>query len=425
MSSIIANSYKNKIIPWITWFLASIFFAYQYILRVMPSVIMQDLMQQFDLDSVLFGQFSGVYYIGYAVMHLPLGILLDRFGSKKIMPICIIFAVVGMLPILFAKNWLIAVIGRLFVGIGSSGAILSAFKVIHHMFGPEKFTRMLSFTVTIGLIGAIYGGGPLNCLCAKYDYKLVTMMIASSGVILSLIAYVVTPDFKNVQSQSILINIKEVFSNKRILWVCFCAGLMVGPLEGFADLWGKQFLEVTYGLNANVATNLISIIFIGACFGSPLLSFIAARINNDSITIFTSAIIMATGFLLLFSGIVNIVLLSIIFTIIGGFCTYQTYAIFKASTYVKEHAVGLTTAAANMIIMLFGYAFHTVIGFVINTSGGSDSAIALKKGVLVVPIGLLFGAIGFLLVYLQEKNLEQRFFILKHRLKKWLIVLSG
>jgi predicted MFS family arabinose efflux permease len=409
MSAIVANSYKTKLVLWVTWFVASAFFAYQYILRVMPSVIMQDLMQQFDLDPILFGQFSGIYYIGYAVMHLPLGMLLDRVGSKKIMPICIILAVIGMLPILFAENWMLAIIGRLLVGIGSSGAILSAFKVIHHMFGPEKFTRMLSFTVTIGLMGAIYGGGPLNYLCAKFGYKLVTMLLTGSGVMLSLIAYLVTPEFKNTQQQSMLSNIKEVFSNKKIWWVCFCAGLMVGPLEGFADLWGKQFLEVTYGFNANVATSLVSTIFIGACFGSPLLSYIATRINNDNITIFMSAIVMAVGFLFLLSGIGSMMLLSIVFTIIGGFCTYQTYAIFKASTYVREHAVGLTTAAANMIIMLFGYAFHTIIGTVINASGGSESAIALKNGVLVVPLGLLFGAIGFLLIYLQE-NQRLRFF---------------
>src|SRR5581483_9528944 len=156
---------------------------YQYILRVMPSVIMQDLMQQFALDAVLFGQFSGIFYLGYAAAHLPLGILLDRYGPKKVMPICIILAVIGTLPIIFSSNWVIALIGRLIVGIGSSGAILSAFKVIYSSFGSERFTRILSFTITIGLLGAIYGGAPLNYLCTIFDYKSIAIILALIGII--------------------------------------------------------------------------------------------------------------------------------------------------------------------------------------------------------------------------------------------------
>ncbi len=389
---------------WSTWFVASIFFAYQYILRVMPSVIMQDLMQQFTLDAVLFGQFSGIYYIGYAAAHLPLGLLLDRYGTKRIMPACILLAISGTLPIIFAKNWVIGIVGRLFVGIGSSGAILSAFKVIYSGFGPEKFTRMLSFTVTIGLFGAIYGGAPLNYLCTIFDYKSIALILAIIGIVLSLVAYIITPEFKAENVESILCNVKEVFSNKMIFIVCCLAGLMIGPLEGFADLWGKQFLEFTYALDSNVAAGLSSTLFLGTCFGSVLLSYIAARINNDSLTIFMIGCVMAIGFIILLLGVGNVATLSITLAIIGGCCTYQTYAIFKASTYVSERAVGLTTAVANMIIMLFGYAFHTTLGILINANGGSASASALKSGIAIIPIGLVLGALGFLAIYWQENK---------------------
>lgn len=404
MSTIVTNSSKTKLVIWSTWLIASVFYAYQYILRVMPSVIMQDLTEQFNLDPVLFGQFSGIYYLGYAATHIPLGIMLDRYGSKKIMPVCIVIAVIGMLPIIFAKHWLIAILGRLLVGIGSSGAILSAFKVIHHMFGPEKFTKILSFTITIGLVGAIYAGGPLNYLCANFDYKLVTMVLSGMGVVLGIVAYLITPEFHSQQTGSVLSDIKEVLGNSKILLVCSLAGLMVGPLEGFADLWGKQFLQYTYGFEGNVAASLSSTLFIGTCFGAPLLSFIASRINNDSLTILLAGCVMTIGFIAILFGVGNPAILSVIFAIIGGCCTYQSYAIFKASTYVNENAVGLTTAIANMIIMLFGYGFHTTMGIVINSFGGNTSAMALKYGTAVVPIGLILGSLGFLIIYWQESK---------------------
>lgn len=407
MSHNSTNAPRTKFIVWSSWLVVSVFFAYQYILRVMPSVIMQDLMQQFNLDTVLFGQFSGIYYIGYAAAHLPLGILLDKYGTKRIMPMCILLAIIGTLPIVFAEHWVIAFIGRLLVGIGSSGAILSAFKVIHSNFGPEKFTRILSFTVTIGLLGAIYGGAPLNYLCSMFDYKSISIILGLIGLILAVVAYVLTPESKAVRTESIAANVKEVFNNKMILMICCFAGLMVGPLEGFADLWGKQFLEFAYGLDSNVAAGLSSTLFIGMCFGSPLVSYIAARINNDSLTIFITGCIMIIGFIIILLGIGNSATLSVTLAIIGGCCTYQTYAIFKASTYVSESAVGLTAAVANMIIMLFGYAFHTTLGVVINMHGGSSSAIAVKHGITIIPIALALGALGFLAIYWQESKNRQ------------------
>ncbi len=91
---------KSRSIAWAMWSIVSLFYAYQYILRVMPNIMMDDIIHQFNIDTRTFGQFSGVYYLGYSLMHLPLGIMLDRYGPKKILPICLLMTVVGLLPLL-------------------------------------------------------------------------------------------------------------------------------------------------------------------------------------------------------------------------------------------------------------------------------------------------------------------------------------
>ncbi|MDP3640890.1 MAG: MFS transporter, partial [Alphaproteobacteria bacterium] len=102
----------SHFIKWTMWVVASIFYAYQYVLRVMPNIMLNDIMMQFNLNEASFGQFSGVYYIGYSLMHLPIGIMLDRYGPRKVMTACILMTVVGLLPIIFSEHWVFPIMGR-------------------------------------------------------------------------------------------------------------------------------------------------------------------------------------------------------------------------------------------------------------------------------------------------------------------------
>lgn len=398
----------SRTLAWTVWLIASIFYAYQYVLRVMPNIMMDQLLDQFQINAATFGQLSGVYYLGYALIHIPIGILLDRFGPKKVLPACMLLTSIGLLPILFAHHWLYPMIGRTLIGIGSSAAILGAFKIIRLTFQEAQFTRMLSLSVTIGLLGAIYGGGPLNYLCETLDYKTVVTIFAGIGVLLSILTYAIVPHISSTKHTAIWADLIAVLTNMRVLGVCIFAGLMLGPLDGFADVWGTGFLKNVYGLEGTLAASLPSAIFIGMCFGAPVLSLIAEKTNSYLGVIIASALIMGGSFFALVSGKMPIPTMGLTFILVGVCCAYQIIAIYKASTYVEEHIVGLTTAVANMIIMLFGYFFHSVIGLVVNNLGGPMDANALIGGITVIPVATAIAAVGFIIMALQDKARRNR-----------------
>lgn len=402
-----SSSSNSKVIIWMVWLIASIFYAYQYVLRVMPNIMLDDIMHQFNISAATFGQFSGVYYIGYSLMHLPIGIMLDRFGPRKTMSGCILLTVVGLLPLVFSNYWIFPIFGRFLMGIGSSAAILGLFKIIRMTFSAENFPRMLSISVTIGLIGAIYGGGPMSYMREIFGYENVILLLAMAGVILAFVTYWVVPDSKSEPQTTVISDIKEVLSNKKVILFCLFAGLMVGPLEGFADVWGTAFLKQVYGFNGTVAASLPSMIFIGMCFGAPILSFIAEKVGSYISTIIFAGVSMCIAFLLLLTFHLTSGAISFSFIVIGICSAYQILAIYKASTYVKEHIAGLTTALANMIIMIFGYAFHTAMGTTINAMGGPNSTIALKYGIAVIPIALFIGICGYVVIFVQEKKTKK------------------
>lgn len=386
------------------WIIASIFYAYQYILRVMPNIMLGDIMQQFGMDAALFGQYAGVYYIGYCLMHLPIGIMLDRYGPRKVMSGCILLTVIGMLPIIFASHWIYPIIGRALIGIGSSAAILGTFKIIRMIFSEKRFPRMLSLSVTIGLIGAIYGGAPVSYMASTLGYKAVVEIFAVLGLVLAAVTYSIVPDMESSKHGTVISDIREVFTNRRVIAVCCLAGLMVGPLEGFADVWGSEFFKQVYGFDSAASSYLPSMIFIGMCFGAPFLSLIAEKTGSYIGAIIGAGVVMLAVFTALLTGALTVGAISISFLLVGVCCAYQILAIYKASTYVADHVAGLTTAVANMIIMSFGYAFHTAIGGVLKVIGGADMAQPFIYAISVIPITLAIGVIGFAVLAWQDTS---------------------
>ena len=399
---------KARTVAWFVWMMGSIFYAYQFILRVMPNIMLDDIMQQFHIDAAVFGQYAGVYYIGYCLMHLPIGIMLDRYGPKNVMPCCILLTVLGLTPILYAENWIYPILGRAVIGMGSSAAILGTFKIIRMNFNEKHFSRMLSLTVTIGLLGAIYGGGPVGSLCASLGYRAVVYIFAALGLGLAALTYFLVPAVIPDRQESVLANIRSVLTNGKVVALCLFAGFMVGPMEGFADVWASDFLKQVYGFETKVADYLPSMIFVGMCVGAPVLSFIAEKMGHYLGTIIGAGLVMFMTFVALLMGVLTVSSITLGFLCVGVCCAYQILAIYKASTYVPERLAGLTTAVANMIIMSFGYGFHSVIGLVVNAYGGVHVFQSFVYGISVIPITLGIGVLGFFVLAMQEKNKREK-----------------
>jgi MFS family permease len=392
------------------WSAVSFFYAFQYILRVLPSILMDDLIVRFSMGTTLFGQFSGVYYIGYALVHLPIGVMMDRFGPKKIIPPCILLSVLGVLPFVFATHCFWPILGRVLTGIGSSAAILGAFKVIRMAFAEGRFARMLGITVSIGLLGAIYGGAPIRQLHTAFGARPIVIGLGIVGIILAALCQVAIPEADTVEevgekNANPFSTLGKILANSKVMLLCLSAGLMVGPLEGFADVWGPKFLSCVHGISPARASFFSSLIFMGMCFGSPVLSFIAEKTRRYFDTIIVSGILMFAVFAVII-GYSAVPTSAIVwgFLLVGLCSSYQVLVIYEVSMFVDEKMIGLASALANMVIMLFGYAFHGTIGFTIKACSRFGEEFSMRCGIAAIPIALILGCLGCYFVRRMSKN---------------------
>ncbi len=402
------TSYKSKYLPWLMWVLPLLFFTYQFILRLWPGLMMQSIMTQFSIDATQFGFIAAVYYYGYAGMQIPVAFLLDRFGTRQV--ICFFAILCGLATLLFTytNNWYLACLSRFLVGAGSAVGFLGVSKVLSQWFPRTQYTRMIGYSFTVGLLGAIYGGKPISLLIEHYSWQQVALCLALLSLLIGVAAYLVlrSPD-KSVQTEQStefkLVYFKSLLCSPA-LWVLALANLfMVGSLEGFSDVWGVPYLMKAYSIDKSEAAELISLVFVGMLFGGPILAALSKRCGNY-VVISLCGLCMAAAFLLLLfmSSNYHWWSLAALFFVIGVLCCYQVIVFAAGSELVAAQYLGVTVAFLNCINMLGGSFFHTTIGYVMDFFWAGEwstagvkvySLSAYQNALLVIPVCACIGAI--------------------------------
>lgn len=381
----------------LAWLAATIFFTYQYILRVMPNVMIDELMYKFQISASAVGQVAGLYYVSYTLMHIPIAILLDHIGPRKIIPTAAVCTVIGSLPLVYSDSWVLLTLGRLLVGAASSVGVLGIFKVIRMDFPEDRFTFMFGLSVFIGLIGAMYGGQPLNYLISNLGWGCTLNILSAIGLLIAAFAYFAIKEKKSDITHSSVINdLKELFSLKRWLILSIIGGLMIGPMEGFADNWGTKFFSVVYpGMDVNMSAFLPSVILLGLALGSPLVGFISSRTGKYYSILALCSIAMLIGFYAVLYYRPSFSVLFAILLIIGVASSYQTLIVYLASTLVPKNVKSLATACSNMVMMIFGFFFHSIIGHLAHD--GINQAPVIINSLNVILYTLLASIVGLVL----------------------------
>lgn len=412
-----SEKHQSKLaVAWVLCLLTSIFYAFQYVLRLLPNIMKDEIMLKYAIDASDFGNFNGIYYIGYSLLHLPVGLMLDRIGPKYVLSVSIFLCGLGIIPPLYCDSWWINVFGRFLLGAGSTTAILGMFYVIRLNFPPERFASILGISVTLGLAGALFGNRPLGILKEIFGWENVLHILFIVAIILSVLFLVTMPNQKeNVEHQkvSIISDLRELLSNTHVWAVALLAGLMIGPLEGFTDAWGVPFFKTVYAIDEANSQILPSMIFLGFCFGAPVLGYLGQKYKRPYSIMIFSALLMGLIFsLILMFQLTNIPLLYVLMTLAGVLCAYQIFMIFINTRVVKPYLVGISSSFTNMVVMSFGAIFHSVIGWIMvkcwdgQTVDGLPvySSHAHIYGLMIIPLALFGAFLGFILIKPKDES---------------------
>ncbi|MFN7038367.1 MAG: MFS transporter [Alphaproteobacteria bacterium] len=420
---------RKQLTSYIMWFLALSFFAYQFILRLTPGLILTEIRDKFQVDATSFGLLSSMYYFGYAGMQIPIAVLLEKYGPKYVISACVLIASLSNLAFVFTDQWWVALLGRFLIGAGSAVGFLGVSKIISLYFPSKHYGKMIALSFTFGLIGALYGGRPINSLMELLGWQHVLEIVSSLGIVLSILILLFIKSkndngMTDINDVSILKQIISIIKNPQIIIIAIANLLMVGALEGFADIWGIIYLTKAYNFTKNDAATVTSSIFFGMIFGGPILSYFADKYNAYAQTLTVSGIIMGLLFISMLQGnnYFSYSNLCVLTFIIGILCCYQVIIFTFCTKIVDAKLQGISIAFLNCINMLGGSFFHTSIGYILDAQTNNTSISMVNKdysidqytnALYIIPLSSIIGGIMFIFLYrrrakqsVAEKELE-------------------
>ncbi|MFZ9035605.1 MAG: MFS transporter [Francisellaceae bacterium] len=179
------------------WFLGAFFFFCEYFLRVFPSVMIPQLSDKFGITAAGLGALSAFFYYPYIFMQIPVGVITDKFGPRRVMSVAAI--VTGVACVLFAmsNNLTLAVVARMLMGFCGAFAFVGTLRIAINWFTPKVFAMLTGVTQAMGMLGAAFGDAPVSF----YVQHVGVEVAMASFAVLFFISLVLSLRMKEVKSR--------------------------------------------------------------------------------------------------------------------------------------------------------------------------------------------------------------------------------
>lgn len=272
---------SRSLLPFLGWLTGALFFFYAWVLRVAPSVMVEELMRDFAVGAAAIGNLSAFYYYGYAGMQIPIGLMMDRFGPRRLMTAAGLACALGCVVFALGEAFWAVSAGRFLIGASAAFSLVGAMAVAGQWFPPTRFALLSGLAMLLGMAGGVFGQAPLRFAIDALDWRTASLLLGLGGLALAGSAWATVRDRRRSAGGlgRMLGGLGQVLRNPQT-WLIAGAGLgTTAPLLGFAGLWGVPYLAVTHGLDRTAAAGVTSTLFIGWGLGAPVLGWLSDRIG--------------------------------------------------------------------------------------------------------------------------------------------------
>ena len=415
------NLSKSKNFAWGMCLLAAVFYCYEFLLRVLPSVIVPEMMTAMQVGAAQIGLISSFYFMTYTPLQLFVGTIMDHFGVRWPLTLATIACAIGIY-IFSIQTLYTAKLGMLLVGFGSAFAFVGVLKIAADWLPNKYFALISGLTTTLGMLGATMGETTITTVISDYGIEMTMQGLAVIGIILTVAIFLSVRDKVIIRANNALTELKNLFIdlshvalNKQIIINGIIGMLIFTPTTTFAGLWGVPYLQMTRGISSHEAGAIVSSIFIGWIFGGPAVGLLSSYIKKRKVILRYGSLLTAFVIITIIyvpSSYQSILILKMF--LLGLFSSSEILVFAVAHDIIDNKLAGTAVSLTNMIVMISGLMQYFIgLSLEYYASIGNTAPIVntfteqqFKLAFLIMPIGLILAFI--LSFFLQESyNLKE------------------
>ncbi|BCJ42020.1 MFS transporter [Actinoplanes ianthinogenes] len=374
---------------WAVWAAGLAAYVVAVLHRTSLGVAGLDAQHRFDVGAGALASFAVLQLLVYAGLQIPVGLLLDRFGSLRLVVCGGLVMAAGQTLMAFADGITGAIVARVLVGAGDAMTFISVLRLVPHWFPPRRVPVLTQLTGIVGQLGQILSAVPLAAILAGAGWTTGFLGAAGAGLFVSLVAIAALRDTPERRVNSgHPINLRRLGEDLSAawrhpgtrlgLWTHFTTQF-TGTV--FALMWGIPFLIAGEGLTRGEAGTLLTIFVITGMCAGPVLGTLVQRypLRRSLLVLGIVAINLgAWATVILWPGRAPLPLLVLLVVALGSGGPGSMIGFDYARTFNPPHRLGTATGVVNVGGFVASLLTIELIGLILDarTGGSADYHIA-------------------------------------------------
>lgn len=354
-----------------------------YFFRTINALICGTLAAEFRLGARELGLLTSVYFLS-AVIQLPLGVMVDRYGPRRVQSLLLLVAAAGAALFANGGSFWTLVLARVLIGIGAGSALIAGFKAIVLWFPRERLALFNGCFVMVGSLGAVAATAPTEWLLAWIGWRGLFELLAVLTALCAIVTFVVVPHSASADmARSGAMNLGVVIRDRRLWRLAPLSTMCISTAWALQGLWASPWMMDVEGLPPSAIVSHLFVMAMALSAGSLILGVGANSLRRrgmraqDALSIATVLFIAAEIALVADIRVSSFALWSIIASLGGA--SVLTYAIL--TDYFPPGLIGQANAALSTCHIAGAFTLQYGLGFVVACwpgQGGHYPAIAYR-----------------------------------------------
>lgn len=255
-----------------------------YLFRSINALISGQLSSELGLSAADVGLLTSVYFLVFAAAQIPIGMLLDRYGPRRVQSALLLAAAFGAAMFARSTGLLSLLTARALIGLGVAAALTAGLKAIVLWFPRERVASVNGYMIMLGALGAVSATAPAEIVVAWCGWRGLFDLLALATAGTAILIFVLVPDISVAPSSaSVAAGLRTVFTDRRFWKVAPLSAACIGSAWSLQGLWAASWLADVEGMGrAGVVAALFAMALV-LSLSAGLLGNLADRLRRRGI----------------------------------------------------------------------------------------------------------------------------------------------